>query len=219
MSLSCPRCAGALQPTARVDVVVCAGCGGAFLPATAHETLARALDPQNQQLAALVALRAARPIDARPGARCPRCATLMQRYRVGVVDVDTCHEHGSWYDRGELEAVRDALDAGAVGVAVEAPPPMPSTKTAPTKTAPTTNAPLELARQPSKKPRPMPPRGHSRSSTSSLGRLTLDADAQRSIDKLVASEQRDAKRHRKEHRHGHTSAAHDAIDLISDLLD
>jgi Zn-finger nucleic acid-binding protein len=54
-----------------------------------------------------------RAADTRPPVACPTCRGAMQRHHVKVagVDVDRCAAHGTFYDRGEVERVVEALRA------------------------------------------------------------------------------------------------------------
>jgi len=56
---------------------------------------------------------ATRAADTRPPVPCPVCRGAMQRHHVKVagVDVDRCPAHGTFYDRGEVERVVEALRA------------------------------------------------------------------------------------------------------------
>ena len=119
-------------------VAVCLACGGAFLAAAAVDTVARAFDEHAQSMASLAAQQGSKRVDAARTATCPMCSTAMARFRVGPVEVDTCFEHGSWYDRGELAAVRQALERGLPTAPVEPvePPPTLELARAPAPVAP-----------------------------------------------------------------------------------
>ncbi|TLD41133.1 MAG: hypothetical protein JETT_2598 [Candidatus Jettenia ecosi] len=46
---------------------------------------------------------------------CPLCKKLMQRKNWGThsgIIVDTCYEHGTWYDAEELEKIREFIMRG-----------------------------------------------------------------------------------------------------------
>jgi Zn-finger nucleic acid-binding protein len=143
--IKCPRCG---QPTfaqleGAVEGDICPGCGGLWLgPGLARQLsdphgLARAI----RRLADDAASRA--PFGGGIGnlrVRCPRCNAAMQRFahpRSGVV-VDICAEHGTWFDRGEVQRLVEhasAAGAGAAGgpfrsapaPAADAPVPLPDT--------------------------------------------------------------------------------------------
>lgn len=186
-------------------VSVCVSCGGAFVACAAVDTVRRAFDDHAQSMAALAAEHATKPNVAGGGARmpCPSCAREMTRFLVGPVEVDTCLEHGSWYDRGELVSVRDALRAGAPTAEVAAP------VNAPPSTAgmgPPPSAPLELAR-PLQKSKPSTPRQMDG---------TIDAGANAAIQRLIKSEHAAARAARSRHRrHGHD---HSALEIVEDIL-
>ncbi len=201
--MDCPRCHSGLRDVR--GIFVCLACGGAFLPSTARDAVARALDPVSQQTAALAGIRGTADVDTAARTPCPICRQPMPRFSVGGVDVDNCAAHGSWYDRGELEVVADALAAGASGVAVAAPTP------APAPPAPS----LELQQRTKKKP-PKPPK------SSATTPQFQDPGAAAAIAKLIKHEHREAREqrrhHDRHHRHGNSSVAHDVADLIGDLL-
>ena len=135
--MDCPRCRLPLRDTR--GAAICLQCGGAFLDAVAADSVVRALDESAQRAAALAgsnphATRVVDNLAKLAHVDCPVCHTRMQRFAVGPVDVDTCVAHGTWYDRCELEDVRDVLTST-------------TTATATTTTATTTTT-LELARPP-----------------------------------------------------------------------
>ena len=201
MSMKCPRCKSAMKDVR--GVAVCVSCGGAFVACAAVDTVRRAFDEHAQSMAALAAEHATKPNVDGGGARmpCPSCAREMTRFLVGPVEVDTCLEHGSWYDRGELVSVRDALRAGAptAEVAPAAPRAAPP--------SPPAAAPLELAR-PLQKNKPSTPRAMSG---------TIDEGANEAIQRLIKSEHAAARRARSRHRrHGHD---HSALEIVEDILD
>ena len=112
----CPRCTRLLHATDGPDLE-CATCGGAFVD---HGDLAARVD-------------AARPNEPQPGAprhargaprerdvhyaRCPTCAQPMTRMNFGVrsgIILDVCRTHGTWFDRGELDAALSFVRAGGL---------------------------------------------------------------------------------------------------------
>lgn len=185
-------------------VAVCTSCGGAFVSCAASDTVQRAFDPHAQSMAELAAQHARGPavVDKNARAACPSCGAAMARFRVGPVEVDTCFVHGSWYDRGELAQVRDALAAGAQTAEVDVGGPAPPAAAA---AAPAV-APLELAR-PLKKSPLSTPRPASE----------IDPGAQAAIANLIKHEHaaiRRARSHRR--RHGYD---HSALEIVEDILD
>lgn len=59
-------------------------------------------------------------------ARCPTCSQPMSRMNFGTrsgIVVDVCRAHGTWFDRGELDAVLDFVREG--GIEGEITPPGP----------------------------------------------------------------------------------------------
>lgn len=179
MTLSCPRCRLPLLPAAD-GVDGCASCGGTFLHAalsSAVATLAGAASVVDEA-AARTAASAATPNDARGDAACPVCAVVMRRHRFGLaLEVDSC-EHGTWFDRGEVGRLREAVARGVTAVAVQ----VTSSKSAAPTTKPTT--------KPSTKP---PTKGPAKpkSSTTSPAKMSLD-EAHAEADRVMALEQVEA---------------------------
>lgn len=196
-------------------VAVCVSCGGAFVACAAVDTVRRAFDDHAQSMAALAAEHASKPNVDGGGARmpCPKCAQEMARFLVGPVEVDTCLEHGSWYDRGELVSVREALLAGAptAEVATASPASVPGIPQ---------SAPLELGR-PLQKSKPSTPRAMDGG---------IDPGAQAAITGLIKHEHAEARRARNrdrdwndlsrrrahDRRHG---SDHSALEVVEDVLD
>ena len=122
--MKCPRCRQDLSDVR--GVAVCLRCGGAFLRAAASDTVRLVFDEDARQTADMAATQGSQRVQTDAMASCPQCSARMRRFRVGPVEVDTCMEHGTWYDRGELEAVRAALSDGVATQEVARPSPVPS---------------------------------------------------------------------------------------------
>jgi Zn-finger nucleic acid-binding protein len=119
--LACPACgrrhklASRKLGQAAVTVLECVRCAGLWLRREAFEIVAerardRALPPQVfQEVEADPAARQPRPAGERAAyRRCPDCSGLMHRRNFGRhsgVIVDTCRDHGLWFDLQELDAV------------------------------------------------------------------------------------------------------------------
>lgn len=179
-------------------VSVCLACGGAFLAGDAVDTVRRAFDEHAQSMASLAAQQGSRRMDGVRAVACPTCRQQMARFQVGPVEVDTCFAHGSWYDRGELVAVKDALAAGLPTAAIEQSLDI----------APKPARVIEPVLDP-RPPAPAPPGG---------GGFRIDAGAAKAIGKLRKSERTAEKRERKSHRrrHGHD---HSGLEIVTDILD
>jgi Zn-finger nucleic acid-binding protein len=120
-----PRCTRALEDADCSDLV-CGWCHGAFV---GHADLA----------ARIMAARPAQPPLHRPRhalsrppeplvryGRCPKCGDIMTRLNFGRqsgIVLDACREHGTWFDRGELESVFDFVRAGGIEEEPNADPP------------------------------------------------------------------------------------------------
>ena len=149
----CPRCrTTALR--AEGPALCCLRCGGLLLRGVAADSVRLALDPGSQEAAERTRGGPFARVDLQGPASCPVCRVHMQRFPAGAVEVDTCGEHGTWYDAGELLAVRDALIARGVSAAVAAPAPAalpPSPPPArPVPVLPTSSG-LELADVPARR--------------------------------------------------------------------
>jgi Zn-finger nucleic acid-binding protein len=173
--MRCPRCGVDLKNAAGAGL--CPQCGGAFLAGPAADTVKLAVDDAMNHVAALADQHATRRMNGEPPARCPVCAASMARFRVGAVDVDTCMEHGSWYDRGELALVRDALLARATA----APSFDPSAPSG-----------LELEERPVHRP-PRP------GTSTGLGAVAIEPSVQDKINSLARFESREEARARRHH--------------------
>lgn len=108
----CPRCSGRLFEgfAGEVRLLGCGACGGVFLDNEASTRITRARDEAVAALARRAKERAPATIDTRPDdLPCPVCSAAMRRVQSrGLVDLDICGEHGTWFDRGELNRVMDA---------------------------------------------------------------------------------------------------------------
>ena len=121
---ACPRGCGPLTPVqlGGVELSECGGCGGVWL----SEATFQRLCADGERQATLLAGAAAAPrgaATASGGVRylpCPQCAAMMNRVnfaRVSGVVIDSCREHGVWFDADELRRVVEFVRAGGLDVA------------------------------------------------------------------------------------------------------
>lgn len=120
-ALVCPGCRNplALATVGNTPIHLCAHCAGIWLDQHIFEALAADPAEQGQLLAA--AGGGAEKVEAnleqvqyRP---CPRCKRLMNRSnyaRISGVILDTCKEHGIWFDRDELRRVLAFIRSGGL---------------------------------------------------------------------------------------------------------
>ena len=116
---TCPDCRQPLvaREAGVVGFAECARCGGLFLTRVAFDAIAKDANARAR-------VRAAEPETASREAslaakfhyrKCPVCRALMGRTNYaggsGII-VDVCRTHGVWFDRGELTAIVDFLEAG-----------------------------------------------------------------------------------------------------------
>ncbi|MBP1627873.1 MAG: hypothetical protein H6Q00_2348 [Holophagaceae bacterium] len=124
--LQCPACQVKLvnTPIGGVDLHQCQGCGGLWLAKDRFEALAKARAEQNLSLPGQPTPAVPLPprTDAVRYQKCPVCARFMNRVnyaRISGVILDSCREHGLWFDRDELRQVLAFVDAGGLEKARE----------------------------------------------------------------------------------------------------
>lgn len=99
----CPRCATPItSEVGATKTFACTNCGGAFLP---YATLSR-----HEEAVASVLMNRLCAVPLSP-LECPICGAAMRRVVIETasveVAIDYCGSHGAWFDRGELEQLRD----------------------------------------------------------------------------------------------------------------
>ena len=107
----CPGCRGAMK-----EVHVGETCDGLWIAADAFEQLCSSQEAQSAVLHQAPA--EPRPMDARVRYRpCLQCGTMMNRLNFAKVSgtvVDVCKNHGTFLDRGELQAVVRFIQGGGL---------------------------------------------------------------------------------------------------------
>lgn len=114
----CPRCQLPMRGKRVGDfsLMECVDCGGFFTP---HQTFEMMQDNTNRVLFPTTALPKAE-LDAMASVRyvkCPVCRTIMNRTnfaRISGVLIDTCRDHGVWFDKDELEKIMDFIAKGGL---------------------------------------------------------------------------------------------------------
>jgi Zn-finger nucleic acid-binding protein len=112
--MNCPRCHTMLV-IARADTLSahgCPRCSGVWL---GKDDLSLFVDGLNDN--ALAAFRAHSAISkdkidlSEDNLPCPECDSVLTRQRVDFawLDVDVCPKHGTWFDRGEVERIAEAI--------------------------------------------------------------------------------------------------------------
>ncbi|MBI2870368.1 MAG: zf-TFIIB domain-containing protein [Candidatus Omnitrophica bacterium] len=121
-SLACPKCKKPLQLILchAVEVDTCPSCHGIWVDHPEEKQMLE-IKPEAFTVAELRRLRKAyQRLSKRDPVRyapCPVCLQLMHRVnwgsRSGVV-VDRCEKHGTWYDEGEVDKIREYIRTGGV---------------------------------------------------------------------------------------------------------
>lgn len=123
--LPCPVCSSLMpvRSVAGIGINECPGCNGIWVPENAFDSLVtRACEAARARNVAGLGVNArvtgANPRDIRVEYRkCPACDGFMQRAnfqkRSGVI-IDRCHNHGTWLDADELEAIAGFILEGGM---------------------------------------------------------------------------------------------------------
>lgn len=120
--LSCPICHRLLKLVLDegAPVHACERCKGVWVKFVDEKTLMQ-MQPQILTIDEIRRLRKLyQPVDKLDPGRlraCPVCNELMYRRNWGGysgVVVDRCEEHGTWYDEGEVEKIREYIQLGGV---------------------------------------------------------------------------------------------------------
>lgn len=106
----CPRCRVSLVPAVAENVTLlgCGVCGGIFLDNEGSHRIVREHDGNVAWLARRAQFHAiAKQVDRNPDALpCPICTAAMKRVAAqGMIDIDYCDRHGTWFDAGEIVRV------------------------------------------------------------------------------------------------------------------
>ena len=113
--MKCPRCQSNLAP-GRADTLTahgCPRCAGVWLGKTALAVLVNGLNDDALAAFRKYSAQSRKQVDESvDNLACPRCQGVMTRQRVDFawLDVDVCAEHGTWFDRGEIERISEAVN-------------------------------------------------------------------------------------------------------------
>lgn len=120
----CPRCETAMQASkiGEFSVVSCPQCTGFFVPSEIFEMMQ---DNSKRVIFSNSGLhRDALDLKSEVRyVRCPVCRKMMNRVnfaRISGVIVDSCREHGIWFDPGELEKIMEFIAQGGLQKARQA---------------------------------------------------------------------------------------------------
>jgi Zn-finger nucleic acid-binding protein/RNA polymerase subunit RPABC4/transcription elongation factor Spt4 len=123
-ALACPGCRKPLAATtiSGASLDQCRDCGGVWLRQEAFDHLAGDRSQRGEVMGSLPqeVPRIAGDLGNLGGVRyrpCPQCGTLMNRYnyaRISGVVLDSCKQHGIWFDRDELRQVLAFIEKGGL---------------------------------------------------------------------------------------------------------
>lgn len=117
--LPCPACSQPMpaRALAGTSLHACEACGGIWLQERVLEHIVGSREERTVLLSGLPETTLAAPkqdIRYRP---CPMCRKLMNRQnyaKVSGVIVDTCRDHGTWFDRDELRRILAFVEGGGL---------------------------------------------------------------------------------------------------------
>jgi Zn-finger nucleic acid-binding protein len=114
----CPRCEVPMRGMSMGDfsVVQCAECSGLFVP---HETFEMMQEVRDAAIFSTqgVARATIEPEEVIKYVRCPVCLKMMNRTnfaRISGVIIDSCRDHGIWFDPGEVEKIMAFVAKGGL---------------------------------------------------------------------------------------------------------
>jgi len=124
-NLACPRCKQRLFEGRVSDCVLlgCGACGGIWLDNDGAQRAVKTLDQKIEEMSQRAASHATDRPALEPRIDCPVCKKRMPRVHVGraAIALDICAAHGTWFDRGELETVMEALRPRAALQMIDVP--------------------------------------------------------------------------------------------------
>ena len=108
----CPRCGSALGKHEISGIVLhaCVDCGGAWMDNAASQRIVQSFEHSTVVAAHGLGREANKPVDTKELLECPECHGALERVVPGgtKVEVDICREHGTWFDRHEIERIAHA---------------------------------------------------------------------------------------------------------------
>ena len=131
-SLTCPRCAGAMDMLTAghgVEIDQCLECGAIWLDAGELDALVADKEPATQVEPPTMGELRTRMREVVPGEAafkyrdCPRCQQVMRRTNFGTISgvvVDECRVHGVLLDPGELHAIETFVKLGGQALGEQA---------------------------------------------------------------------------------------------------
>jgi Zn-finger nucleic acid-binding protein len=119
--LKCPECKSALVQASvgGVDLSQCHRCGGVWLDRGLFERIAADREERGTVLGALPGdqTKGAVEVEAIHYRPCPECSRMMNRTNYGRISgiiLDTCKDHGLWFDKDELRRVLEFIQKGGL---------------------------------------------------------------------------------------------------------
>lgn len=112
-NLPCPRCSHLLFAGTASGLTLhgCGTCGGVWLSKACAERLEDKLPADALALADSATTAAQHHPETSRAVACPQCRATAKRVTKQGIEVDTCDEHGTWYDRDEIRRITEAIKA------------------------------------------------------------------------------------------------------------
>jgi Zn-finger nucleic acid-binding protein len=117
---NCPRCAVPLKRVEldEVSLCECEQCAGLWVDKAQLERIIERAESEALASPLRAPLpRKTRPLESVRYIRCPVCANFMSRYNFadssGAI-IDSCQEHGTWFDQDELRHILEFVRAGGL---------------------------------------------------------------------------------------------------------
>jgi len=114
-SFPCPRCGDALfvGQAGTFRLLGCGRCGGVWLRRDSEREILARVVKAAIYLADKAAENAVEQVPLSGAPCCPVCRLPLVRHMndSANVELDRCEEHGTWFDRGELQEVSGAMEA------------------------------------------------------------------------------------------------------------
>ena len=111
VELRCPHCRKRLVGVVAKDVELsgCIGCGGIWIDNRSARKVLASPEPVFAELAKRAGENAKNRSVRTSNPACPACTAVLDHVRTHGIDLDTCPEHGTWFDAFELTRLVQVL--------------------------------------------------------------------------------------------------------------